>query len=59
MEGIVILHNGTSAGNIVCSNTTIIEDAYRAIYYDGANRPYNDNISVQNSQLNKTILVFL
>ncbi|MBS1635299.1 MAG: T9SS type A sorting domain-containing protein [Bacteroidetes bacterium] len=56
-EGIIIQTNGTQNGRISVQNSSTIEDAYRAIYYDGLNTPLPNNfIDIQNSTFNKNYI---
>jgi hypothetical protein len=55
-EGITVLSNGTISGVLNVKGGTVIEDAYKAIAYDGLNTPYPANISVTGSDLNKNYI---
>jgi len=57
-EGIILqIGSGSPAAQpkIVATNTSI-EDAYRAIFYDVQNNPYNDNVSCRNTIFNKNYI---
>ncbi|MBS1638176.1 MAG: T9SS type A sorting domain-containing protein [Bacteroidetes bacterium] len=55
-EGIVLQCNGVTSGSITTTGGTTIEDAYRAIYYDGLNTTYPGNITITNTTFNKNYI---